>query len=236
MFWTAVKPFLTNKESSKDQGITLEVGDDQLDDKIKVAEELNEYFANIVEITTGKKLIKHSYNETGIVNEQIIHEIIDKYKNHESIKQIRSNYDANKLIFSFKPSTSEDIRKIIHDLRAKTSIGFDNVPPKLLKTESDIISKPLSNLINETMIKCSHFPNTEKIACIEIRTWGIWCSFRPLLHHTSSAHSSHSAPEPLSLSNCIRSWGKASSGTIWFKYMVLTFTLVSCITTTKSKQ
>ena len=55
MFWTAVRPFLTNKESSKGQGITLEVGDDQSDDKIKVAEELNEYFVNIVEITTGKK-------------------------------------------------------------------------------------------------------------------------------------------------------------------------------------
>ena len=35
MFWTAVKPFLTNKESSKGQGITLEVGGDLLDDKIK---------------------------------------------------------------------------------------------------------------------------------------------------------------------------------------------------------
>ena len=56
----------------------------------------------------------------------------------------------------------------------------------------------------------------------EIRTWGFWCSFQPLLHHTSSAHSSHSAPELISLSNCIRSWGKASSGAIWFKYMVLT--------------
>ena len=52
MFWAAVRPFLTNNESSKGQGI---VGDDQLDDKIKVAEELNEYFINIVEITIGKK-------------------------------------------------------------------------------------------------------------------------------------------------------------------------------------
>ena len=68
--------------------------------------------------------------------------------------------------FSFKPSTGENTRKIIHELTAKTSIGFDYVPLKLLKTASDIISKPLSNLINETMIKCSHFPNTEKIACI----------------------------------------------------------------------
>ena len=142
------------------------MGDDQLDDKIQVAEELNEYFVNIVEKTTGKKPSKHSYSETGIVNEDIVDEIIDKYKNHESIKQIRSNYDANKLIFSFKPFTSEDMRKIIHDLTAETSIGFDNVPPKLLKTASDIISKPPSNLINETMIKCSHFPNTEKIASI----------------------------------------------------------------------
>ena len=69
------------KESSKGQGITSEVGDDQLDDKIKVAKELKEYFVNIVEIATGKKPSKHSYSETGIVNEDIIDEIIDKYKN-----------------------------------------------------------------------------------------------------------------------------------------------------------
>ena len=145
------------------------MGDDQLDDKIKVAEELNEYFVNIVEKTTGKKPSNHSYSKTGRVEEDIIDKIIDKYENHENIKQIRSNYDASKLIFSFKPSTSEDIRKIIHDLTAKMSIGFDNVPPKLLKkTASDIISKPLSNLINETMIKSSHFSNTEKIACITL--------------------------------------------------------------------
>ena len=43
---------------------------------------------------------------------------------------------------------------------------------------------------------------------IKIRRRGFWCSFRPLLHHTSSAHHSHSAPELLSLSNCIKLWGK----------------------------
>ena len=39
----------------------------------------------------------------------------------------------------------------------------------------------------------------EILNTIEIGTWGFWCSLRPLLHHTSSAHHSHSAPEPLSL-------------------------------------
>ena len=62
----------------------------------------------------------------------------------------------------------------------------------------------------------------ERVISGEIRTWGFWCSFQPLLHHTSSAHNGHSAPELISLSNCIRSWRKASSGGIWFKYMVLT--------------
>ena len=42
----------------------------------------------------------------------------------------------------------------------------------------------------------------------EIRTWGFWRSLRPLLHHTSSAHNSHSAPELISLSNRIKPWGK----------------------------
>ena len=43
---------------------------------------------------------------------------------------------------------------------------------------------------------------------LEIRTWGFWHSFRPLLHHTSSAHYSHSAPELISLLNHIKLWGK----------------------------
>ena len=52
-----VKKIFTKNRSDVHYFLTLEVGDDQLDDKIKVAEELNEYFVNIVEITTGKNQV-----------------------------------------------------------------------------------------------------------------------------------------------------------------------------------
>ena len=48
----------------------------------------------------------------------------------------------------------------------KTSIGLDNIPPRLVKLGSQIISKPLSQLVNETIIKQTNFPEAEKIACV----------------------------------------------------------------------
>ena len=38
-----------------------------------------------------------------------------------------------------------------------------------------------------------------EMAVLEIRTWGFWRSLQPLLHHTSSAHNSHSALQLISL-------------------------------------
>ena len=65
------------------------------------------------------------------------------------------------------------------------------------------LTKDMNNLfILMTKIWRDDFANQE------IRTWGLWCSFQPLLHHTSSAHHCHIAPELISLLNCIRVWGK----------------------------
>ena len=52
-----------------------------------------------------------------------------------------------------------------------------------------------------------NFQESRGMFTLEIGTWDFWCSLRPLLHHTSSAHHSYNASEPLSLSNCIKLWG-----------------------------
>ena len=51
-------------------------------------------------------------------------------------------------------------------MEKKTSIGIDDVPPKLIILASHIISGPLSDLINSTLIGESIFPSVEKVACV----------------------------------------------------------------------
>ena len=52
--WSAVKPFLTNKDVRKGQGVVLEIDGKIEDDKTSFAEALNDYFINIVETIAEK--------------------------------------------------------------------------------------------------------------------------------------------------------------------------------------
>ena len=80
-----------------------------------------------------------------------------------------SNLTLRRIIKRFpliKLASSSDIEKIISKLSLTTAIGSDGVPPKLAKLANKVISGPLSELINETLIHKCHFPNAEKIACV----------------------------------------------------------------------
>ena len=76
-FWSAIKPFLTNTHSGKGQNIVLSENEIVVRDSTQVAEILNNYFINIVEINTGSN--KHSLpcTETGLIDDRTIDEIID---------------------------------------------------------------------------------------------------------------------------------------------------------------
>ena len=56
--------------------------------------------------------------------------------------------------------------KIIQTLEKNISIGIDDVPPKLIILTSHVISGPLSDLLNSTLIGESIFPSVEKVACV----------------------------------------------------------------------
>ena len=101
--------------------------------------------------------------ETGLIDDRTIDEIIERCSNHLSIK---SNLTKNHQAFFFKLASSSDIEKIISKLSLTTAIGFDGVPPKLVKLANKVISGTLSELINETLIGKCHFPNAEKIASV----------------------------------------------------------------------
>ena len=112
-FWSAIKPFLTKKHSGKGQNIVLSENGIVVRDSTQVAEILNNYFINIVEIDTGSKPHSLPCSETGLIDDRTIDEIIDRYSNHPSVTSVKSNLTENPQAFSFKLASSSDIEKII---------------------------------------------------------------------------------------------------------------------------
>ena len=68
--------------------------------------------------------------------------------------------------FSFHPINENDIRHIISKLKNKASYGHDYISNNLLKRMQDIIIKPLTILINQTLLT-SYFPEQLKISKVK---------------------------------------------------------------------
>ena len=161
-FWSLIKLFLTNKHSGITQNIVLSENEIVMRDSTQVAEILNNYFDKYC-----LKLIQEaSRTETGLIDDKTTDEIIDQYSNRSSVTRIKFNLAENPQAFSLKLASNPDIEKIISKLSLTTAIGSDGVPPKLVKLSNKMISRPLTELINETLIHKCHFPNAEKIACV----------------------------------------------------------------------
>ena len=105
-------------------------------------------------------------HEVPRVIDEIIKEIIGRFKDHPSIKIIKSHIPQDGQKFSSKLATDNSIKKIIDKLDTKTSNSFDSIHSKLVKLASKIISEPLSKLVNKTIVNEGFFSDAGKIACI----------------------------------------------------------------------
>ena len=161
-----MKPFLSSKHLPKSHKIILNENGKIIDDSISVTNIMNDYFINIVEKTTYK--IPHSLpcGDTDQITDSTINEIIKRYENHPSILNIKANTSCTESNFQFKEATRNDVISIIKTLKRSASVGFDEIPLKLVIIASEIISDPLYELINETLIKKLYFPTVEKVACV----------------------------------------------------------------------
>ena len=160
-FWSAVKPFLSDKGTKKSNDIVLNDDGKILIDSKELSEVLNTYFADIVKITTCEEPRMTSCNRDGVATDEIIEEIISRFKDHPSIKIIKSHIPEDDQKFPLKLATGNSIKKIIDKLNTKTSTSFDSIPSKLVKLASKIISEPLSQLVNRTIVNEGFFPNAE---------------------------------------------------------------------------
>ena len=162
-FWGAIKPFLNSKSVPKSQKIMLNKNETVINDSFEVTNIMNNYFVNVVENTTWKKPRELACDESGNISQATLIEIIDTYQDHESIKTIKSFARKGNETFEFQHATANDLVEMIKTLDKNTSIGIDDVPPKLIILASHVISGPLSDLINLTLIGESIFPSVEKL-------------------------------------------------------------------------
>ncbi|KAJ8733168.1 hypothetical protein PYW08_001466 [Mythimna loreyi] len=92
---------------------------------------------------------------------------LDINKNNTSVPHESSNrltYNSNSIFM--RPTTPDDINKIIISLKNKNSAGYDNVTTNIVKDVAHIISEPLSFIIN-LCIEEGTFPDKLKISVIK---------------------------------------------------------------------
>ena len=140
-FWKTVKPFITDKGHCTSEDYMLEENDDLIKDDKKISNLFNDFFVNIIERSTGKKPATSSKDKS-------LEEIISTYKDHPSIKSIKEQLKGTG--FTMPTANEENIYKILVSLNPKKAAGNDLIPLKVVVKSAEILSKPLTVVINST--------------------------------------------------------------------------------------
>ena len=152
-YWNTIKPFMSDKYKSKETAITIQIKDDIINDPKKVGDAFDEYFSSVA-LGIG--------NEGPLTDGETIDDILCEYDDHDSIKYIR-NGNPNRESFNFSSVCVEKVKSMLDDIDSSKATGFDNIPPKLLKSASQELAEPVTNLVNQS-IRISHFPHDLKKA------------------------------------------------------------------------
>ena len=158
---------MNNKGCHGNNNLTLYEGGNIDKDEIEVSGILNNFYVNIVKHVTGKERDGLDLNDLADFqsNEQILEQIKGKYSTHAGIKRTKDKLNDFSP-FIFRAAITDEIRKIIKALDINPATGIDTMPPKLVVMSSDVITEPLTKLINASAIQSSIFPSCEKVASV----------------------------------------------------------------------
>ena len=164
-FWSTVKPFLSSKGFIHNNDITIEINNKTIKDKSELAQTFNSHYINIVESTIGKHPTKLETLASRISEKEIVATIIDKFKTHSSIINIKNEFRPTADL-NIKAATVDQINKIIRNLDAKKATGPDKIPVKVVKMSAYIIDKHLTNIINNDLLRNSFSLDSPKKASV----------------------------------------------------------------------
>ena len=166
-FWNITKPFITNKSCHVQNNIMIIENDKVITNEKDLAEKFNNHYVNIVERSCGKKP-KNIVSKNSISNQNsALNQIMSHYSNHPSIIKIKEK-SSNHIFtnsFQFKTVRQSEVEKHLNRIDTKKATGVNKIPPKLVKLASNILSKPLTKAINNSLSK-SIFPHHAKLASI----------------------------------------------------------------------
>ena len=151
---------LVEKENNlSDPKISSEV-DKVIPEDMQIAEIFNKFFVNIV--PSLKILPKENYEtDVGNDNEPILN-YINKFKNHPSIKVIKSRKKEEQT-FTFSYVSYEEVLNEIRKLQTTKTTQQNDIPTKILKENSEVFARYFHKNIN-FCIENSIFPSDLKVA------------------------------------------------------------------------
>lgn len=151
-------------------------------DRIEKAEDENEIWKIVNEVTNPKSESKWTLEENGekveddlkiaeIFNEFFINKIkdikdnIDQTKVEDPFIRLEEKMKEKNLKFSLKVVTEKTVEKAIKGLRMKRSAGADSLTQEQLKLGSKELTKPLTKIINKSITE-GKFPEEWKKAIV----------------------------------------------------------------------
>ena len=142
----------------------------------------NNRYVNVAEQSSDLK--PTALGQKSLSDKAGICSIIESYKNHPSIKQVRNNLKLleNEEKLCFKMVTTKYIKILLQKVNTKKSVGIDSIPSKLVK----LAAEPLSQVVTEAIslcIKQNNLPNNAKVASVVLLDKGKsnkMSNFRPV--------------------------------------------------------
>ena len=147
-FWQTVKPFLSEKNKSKEK-ITLIKNDEILSDDLEVANTLNIFFSNVVKnLKIPEKFVNN--NLPPILSQHPTLNAIMKFKNHPSIDVIKK-ISRRLSSFHFSHIDKKTVLKEIKKLKLSKAVQDSDIPVKILTENADFFAEHIYLQFNETV-------------------------------------------------------------------------------------
>lgn len=153
-FWQTVKPLISDKGNNGSDRISLIENNVIVNNSKEVGDIFNVFYKNVT---------KHIGEDDTIDVDESIQDIIKCHESHKSVKFIKTKaVNGN---FSFNIVKRDDVSKKLKNLNSKKATGYDSIPPKLLKIGADVLTGPVTYLVNRSIESCK-FPS--QLKCAEV--------------------------------------------------------------------
>ena len=176
-FWKTVKPFFSDKLQSKSKIVLIE-DETIISNDVEVAETMNEFFVTVTDSLGINENSNYENTTEGIIDP--VDKAVHKFSNHPSILKIKDHYQ-NAGSFYFQKVPPDAVDKEVRNLTPKKATTHKNIPPKILKSNSDVepLTKIFNNCIENSSIpdelKCADVTSLPKDGPTNSRT-----NFRPI--------------------------------------------------------